>query len=88
MCFWLISKKLSSRSSQIQTSPSASSSTFTSTTDSAKLEDLFFPQVLNHLTPSNIKKTANKLLNEWEKSLTPPDYVAAAASNGNKVKGT
>ncbi|KAK4164930.1 hypothetical protein QBC43DRAFT_209958 [Cladorrhinum sp. PSN259] len=75
-------KKQSSRSSQL-----------TTTADNLaqnKLEDLF-PQVLNHLTPSNIKKTANKFLNEWEKSLTPPpDFVttANATAGGNKVKGT
>ncbi|KAK3997498.1 hypothetical protein QBC44DRAFT_68189 [Cladorrhinum sp. PSN332] len=74
-------KKQSSRSSQLTTTTTADPS-------NNKIEDLF-PQVLNQFTPSNIKKTANKLLNEWEKSLSPPEYVTAnAAVAGNKVKGT
>jgi hypothetical protein len=30
------------------------------------------PNMVNRLSPSNIKRTANHLLDEWEKSLIPP----------------
>ena len=36
------------------------------------LEDLF-PPVLNRFTPSNLKKTADYYMKEWEMSLTPPE---------------
>lgn len=36
-----------------------------------KLEEIL-PNMANKLSPSNIKRTANNLLDEWEKSLTPP----------------
>ncbi|KAK4230375.1 hypothetical protein QBC38DRAFT_40890 [Podospora fimiseda] len=75
-----LKKELSRSSSQFTFSSSS-----TADPNNNKLEDLF-PQVLNQFTPSNIKKTANKLLNEWEKSLSPPEYVTANAAN--KVKGT
>ncbi|KAH7318467.1 hypothetical protein B0I35DRAFT_478973 [Stachybotrys elegans] len=39
---------------------------------SPKLEEIL-PTVVNRLKPSNIKRTANHLLDEWEKSLTAPD---------------
>ncbi|ODA79783.1 hypothetical protein RJ55_05377 [Drechmeria coniospora] len=38
---------------------------------SPKLEELL-PSVVNKLSPSNLKRTANNLLDEWEKSLTAP----------------
>ncbi|KAG6066854.1 hypothetical protein E4U32_005221 [Claviceps aff. humidiphila group G2b] len=41
----------------------------------AKLEELL-PSVVNRLSPSNIKRTANNLLDEWEKSLVAPCQVA------------
>ncbi|KAG5916745.1 hypothetical protein E4U42_007523 [Claviceps africana] len=37
----------------------------------SRLEELF-PGVVNKLSPSNIKRTANNLLDEWEKSLMAP----------------
>ncbi|KAL7937251.1 hypothetical protein V8C35DRAFT_277741 [Trichoderma chlorosporum] len=39
---------------------------------SPALEDLF-PSVVHHLSPSNLKKTANNLMDEWEKSLVAPE---------------
>ncbi|KAL7795368.1 hypothetical protein V8C37DRAFT_408752 [Trichoderma ceciliae] len=39
---------------------------------SPKLEDLF-PSVVHHLSPSNLKRTANNLMDEWEKSLVAPE---------------
>ncbi|KAG5974121.1 hypothetical protein E4U58_003580 [Claviceps cyperi] len=47
----------------------------------AKLEELL-PSVVNRLSPSNIKRTANNLLDEWEKSLVAP-YQAALANKEN-----
>ncbi|CCE27754.1 hypothetical protein E4U22_007824 [Claviceps purpurea] len=41
----------------------------------AKLEELL-PSVVNRLSPSNIKRTANNLLDEWEKSLVAPCQAA------------
>ncbi|GAB0132616.1 hypothetical protein EsDP_00001046 [Epichloe bromicola] len=42
-----------------------------------KLEDLL-PNVVNRLSPSNIKRTANNLLDEWEKSLVAPSSARVA----------
>jgi hypothetical protein len=39
---------------------------------SPKLEEIL-PSVVNRLSPSNIKRTANNFLDEWEKSLAPPE---------------
>jgi uncharacterized protein YidB (DUF937 family) len=39
-----------------------------------RLEEIL-PNVVNRLTPSNIKRTANHLLDEWEKSLVAPDLA-------------
>lgn len=39
---------------------------------SPKLEELL-PNVVNRLTPSNIKRTATNLMDEWEKSLLAPE---------------
>lgn len=39
---------------------------------SPKLEEIL-PNMVNRLSPSNIKRTANHLLDEWEKSLTATD---------------
>jgi hypothetical protein len=36
-----------------------------------RLEEIL-PTVVNTLSPSNIKRTANHLLDEWEKSLVTP----------------
>ncbi|KAK4193027.1 hypothetical protein QBC35DRAFT_372823 [Podospora australis] len=54
-----------------------------------KLEELL-PPVLNSFTPSNIKRTADYLMKEWERSLSPPDMYAAsaAATAASKEKGT
>lgn len=30
------------------------------------------PTVVNKLSPGNLKRTANNLMDEWEKSLSPP----------------
>ncbi|KAH8908672.1 hypothetical protein BR93DRAFT_957591 [Coniochaeta sp. PMI_546] len=43
-----------------------------------KLEELL-PPVLNHLTPSNLKKTASNFMKEWEKSLSPPPQEAGGS---------
>ncbi|KAK2603493.1 hypothetical protein QQS21_004353 [Conoideocrella luteorostrata] len=42
-----------------------------------KLEELL-PNVVNRLSPSNIKRTANNLLDEWEKSLVAPSELGVA----------
>ncbi|RFU81246.1 hypothetical protein TARUN_993 [Trichoderma arundinaceum] len=39
---------------------------------SPTLEDLF-PSVVHHLSPSNLKRTANNLMDEWERSLVAPE---------------
>ncbi|PHH61890.1 hypothetical protein CDD81_7754 [Ophiocordyceps australis] len=39
---------------------------------SPRLEELL-PSVVNRLTPRNLKRTANSLMDEWEKSLVAPD---------------
>ncbi|PON26879.1 hypothetical protein TGAM01_v204380 [Trichoderma gamsii] len=39
---------------------------------SPALEDLL-PSVVHHLSPSNLKRTANNLMDEWEKSLVAPE---------------
>ena len=36
-----------------------------------KLEEIL-PSVVNRLSPSNLKRTANSLMDEWEKSLVSP----------------
>ncbi|GAB1314420.1 hypothetical protein MFIFM68171_04630 [Madurella fahalii] len=47
-------------------------------TPTTKFEELL-PPVLNRLTPSNIKRTAADFMKEWERSLSPPDVMSAAA---------
>ncbi|OAA39956.1 hypothetical protein NOR_05950 [Metarhizium rileyi] len=47
-----------------------------------KLEEIL-PNVVNSLSPSNIKRTANHLLNEWEKSLAPATPAAQQANKEN-----
>ncbi|EGX94943.1 hypothetical protein CCM_03215 [Cordyceps militaris CM01] len=37
-----------------------------------KLDELL-PSMVNRLSPSNLKRTANNLMDEWEKSLTAPE---------------
>lgn len=37
-----------------------------------KLDELL-PSMVNRLSPSNLKRTANNLMDEWEKSLMPPE---------------
>lgn len=39
--------------------------------ETPKLEEIL-PSMVNRLTPSNIKRTATNLMDEWEKSLTDP----------------
>ncbi|KAL7922449.1 hypothetical protein ACQKWADRAFT_79653 [Trichoderma austrokoningii] len=39
---------------------------------SPALEDLL-PSMVHHLSPSNLKRTANNLMDEWEKSLVAPE---------------
>lgn len=48
-----------------------------------KLEEIL-PNMVNRLSPSNIKRTANDLLNEWEKSLIPPQKEQAAVTGESK----
>ena len=38
----------------------------------SKLDEIL-PSVVNRLKPSNIKRTANSLMEEWEKSLVTPE---------------
>ncbi|KAL2176369.1 uncharacterized protein P884DRAFT_300666 [Thermothelomyces heterothallicus CBS 202.75] len=45
----------------------------------SKLEDLL-PQALNKLSPSNIKRSAVDFMKEWERSLSSPAEIAAAAA--------
>ncbi|KAF4443863.1 hypothetical protein F53441_11322 [Fusarium austroafricanum] len=40
---------------------------------SPKLEELL-PNIVNQFSPSNLKRTATTLMDEWEKSLTDPNY--------------
>jgi hypothetical protein len=40
--------------------------------------------MVNKLSPSNIKRTANDLLNEWERSLSPPQKERAARAEATK----
>ena len=49
-----------------------------------KLEELF-PQVVKGLSPSNIKRTAAGLMDQWEKSLSTP---ADASTAGVEMKET
>lgn len=48
-----------------------------------KLDEIL-PNMVNKLSPSNIKRTANDLLDEWERSLTPPHKERAALSEAAK----
>ncbi|KHO01484.1 uncharacterized protein MAM_00485 [Metarhizium album ARSEF 1941] len=48
-----------------------------------KLEEIF-PNVVNRLSPSNIKRTANNLLDEWEKSLVAPTASEEQQQQANK----
>ncbi|OAQ64630.2 hypothetical protein VFPPC_05886 [Pochonia chlamydosporia 170] len=48
-----------------------------------KLEEIL-PNVVNRLSPSNIKRTANSLLDEWEKSLVAP----TSSEQANKENST
>ncbi|KAH6689584.1 hypothetical protein F5X68DRAFT_73720 [Plectosphaerella plurivora] len=48
-----------------------------------KLEEIL-PNMVNKLSPSNIKRTANDLLNEWERSLTPPQKERAERAEAMK----
>ncbi|KAG5986111.1 hypothetical protein E4U54_005611 [Claviceps lovelessii] len=50
----------------------------------SKLEELF-PSMVNRLSPSNIKRTANNLLDEWEKSLMGPPEAAVANKENTAV---
>ncbi|OIW29973.1 hypothetical protein CONLIGDRAFT_353754 [Coniochaeta ligniaria NRRL 30616] len=49
------------------------------TTPSKKLEELLPPVLVNHLSPSNLKKTASNFMKEWEKSLSPPPQEAGGS---------
>lgn len=45
------------------------------------------PNMVNRLSPSNIKRTANNLLDEWEKSLMAPT-ASADEPQANKENTT
>ena len=47
-----------------------------------KLEELL-PNVVNRLSPSNLKRTANNLMDEWEKSLVAPPAAGEVANKEN-----
>ena len=82
-----IRKKKSSRASmKLDTSKATRSSTEpmqTTVLSPAKLEEIL-PNMVNRLSPSNIKRTANDLLNEWEKSLTLPQKEQVSALGESK----
>jgi len=69
------SKKKSTFSST--TTPDLSAAPSPTLLSPSKLEDLL-PQVVNRLSPSNIKRTATDLMNQWEKSLASPIEPPAA----------
>ncbi|VZH98686.1 unnamed protein product [Fusarium fujikuroi] len=54
-------------------SPSKKSTGYETPLLSPKLEELL-PNIVNQFSPSNIKRTATTLMDEWEKSLTDPNY--------------
>lgn len=80
-------KSSKSRLSTRSTSPSPLNSSTNNT--NTKLEELFPPitPVLKGLSPSNIKRTADYLMKEWERSLSPPDMCAVPATTTGKEKG-
>lgn len=49
---------------------------------SPKLEELL-PNLVNQFSPSNIKRTATNLMDEWEKSLTDPNYPHQSQNKEN-----
>ncbi|KAL2152095.1 hypothetical protein VTH82DRAFT_5279 [Thermothelomyces myriococcoides] len=71
------SSSSSSSSSKSRTSRSPSPSVLAP--GASKLEDLL-PQALNKLSPSNIKRSAVDFMKEWERSLSSPAELAAAAA--------
>ncbi|KAF5024884.1 hypothetical protein F66182_3042 [Fusarium sp. NRRL 66182] len=64
-------------------SPSKKKSTgFETPLLSPKLEELI-PNVVNRFSPSNLKRTATTLMDEWEKSLTDPNYPHQSQNKEN-----
>lgn len=51
---------------------------------SPKLEEIL-PNIVNQLSPSNIKRTATNLMDEWEKSLMEPQIRRTAQDKENTV---
>ncbi|CEI39084.1 unnamed protein product [Fusarium venenatum] len=49
---------------------------------SPKLEELL-PNIVNQFSPSNLKRTATNLMDEWEKSLTDPNYPHQSQAQEN-----
>jgi hypothetical protein len=49
---------------------------------SPKLEELL-PTIVNQFSPSNLKRTATNLMDEWEKSLTDPNYPHQSQAQEN-----
>ncbi|KAM0198654.1 hypothetical protein ACHAPI_003671 [Fusarium lateritium] len=49
---------------------------------SPNLEELL-PNLVNQFSPSNIKRTATNLMDEWEKSLTDPNYPHQSQNKEN-----
>lgn len=47
---------------------------------SPKLEEIV-PNMVSKLSPSNIKRFSNSLMEEWEKSLVAPDAAARSQEN-------
>ncbi|KAK1778106.1 hypothetical protein QBC45DRAFT_172316 [Copromyces sp. CBS 386.78] len=67
-----LKKKSSSSSKKRVASTSSRPAPPAATSTNPMLEDLF-PAVLTKFTPSNLKKTADYYMKEWEKSLAPPE---------------
>ncbi|KAF4996231.1 hypothetical protein FGRMN_4587 [Fusarium graminum] len=66
-----------------QDSPSKKKSTgYETPLLSPKLEELL-PSLVNQFSPSNIKRTATNLMDEWEKSLTDPNYPHQSQNKEN-----
>ncbi|KAK4142305.1 uncharacterized protein C8A04DRAFT_38411 [Dichotomopilus funicola] len=64
----------SSHNTSRSTSPHQTASASPASLSPKRLEDLL-PQALNKLKPSNLKRTADDFMKEWERSLASPEEV-------------
>jgi hypothetical protein len=51
---------------------------------SPKLEEIL-PNMVKGLSPSNLKRTATNLMDEWERSLTDPQYPHQSQNKENNA---